>query len=133
MSLLSHLSLCPWNRTTARSGAVAATSGGTDDRCPCGMSTTTYGTAYDRRKSSVSSVVSSSLNHVDDRNSTQIRYGAARSLHSRMYSLFDRRNVNHCGNWNSRAPSLPASCSGSSAERNRSQTWSTVLSSTSLG
>src|SRR5437588_4991603 len=103
MLLLCHLSLCPWKRTTDRSGAVAATTGGTDDAWPCGMSTTTYGTAYDRRKSSVSSVVSSSLNHVAERNSTQMRNGAARSLHSRMYSLFDRRIVNHCGNWNSKA------------------------------
>src|SRR4051812_17646949 len=132
MSLLSHLSLCPWKRTTDRSGAVAATTGGTDDRCPCGMSTTTYGTAYDLRKSSVSSVASASLNHVAERNSTQIRYGAARSLHSRMYSLLERRMVNHCGNWNSSAPSLPASCRGSSADRNRSHTSSTILSSTSL-
>src|SRR3954470_16077652 len=133
MLRLFHLSLCPWKRTTARSPAVADTTGGTDDACPCGMSTTTYGRPYERRKSSVSAVVSSSENHVADRNSTQIRYGAARSLHSSRYSLLDRRIVNHCGNWNSNVPSLPASCSGSRAERNRSHTWSMTFASRSFG
>src|SRR6185369_14024428 len=80
MSLLFHLSLCPWKRITARS-AVAATTGGIDDVYPCGMSTHTYGTAYDVRKSSVSLTLSSDI-QVLLRNSTQIGTGSARRLQS---------------------------------------------------
>src|SRR5512144_3456514 len=104
MSRLSHLAECPWKRTTARS-AVAASTGGTDEGYPCGMSTQTYGTAYVVRKSSVSAALSSA-NHVLLRNSTQMRSDAHRCLHSRMYCLFRLPIGNHCGNWNSSAPSL---------------------------
>src|SRR4029079_10541248 len=130
MSLLVHLSLCPWKRITARS-AVAATTGGIDDVYPCGMSTHTYGTAHDVRESSVSVTLSSDI-QVLLRNSTQIGTGSARRLHSSTYSLLRRPMGNHCGNWNSSAPSLPAWCSGSSAARNRSQTWSTTFWSRSF-
>ena len=130
MSLLVHFSLWPWKRTTARS-AVAATTGGTDEACPCGMSTHTYGTAYEVRKSSVSAALSSD-SQVLLRNSTQIGTGSQRRLHSSTYCLLARPIGNHCGNWNSSAPSLPAWCSGSSADRKRSQTWSTTAWSRSL-
>src|SRR5215471_19486482 len=39
MSRLSHLAECPCMRTTARSGEVAARTGGMESRWPCGMST----------------------------------------------------------------------------------------------
>src|SRR5918993_2701249 len=103
MSLLVHFSLWPWKRTTARS-AVAASTGGIEEACPCGMSTHTYGSPYDVRKSSVSAWFSSDI-HVLLRDSTQIGTGSARRLHSRMYSLLRRPIGNHCGNWNSSAPS----------------------------
>src|SRR5512144_104977 len=130
MSWLSHLSECPWKRTTARS-AVAASTGGTDDGCPCGMSTQTYGTAYDVRKSRVSAALSAD-NHVLLRNSTHMRSGSHRRLHSRMYCLFRLPIGNHWGNWKSTAPSLPASSNGVSADRNRSHTASTAVGSRSL-
>ncbi len=40
--------------------------------------------------------------------------------------MFLRPITNHCGNWNSTAPSLPAECSGMSASWNRCQTSSTT-------
>src|SRR3954454_20572279 len=43
-----------------------------------------------------------------------------------MYALDFFEMTNHCGNWNSTAPSLPAECSGISASRNRCQTSSTT-------
>src|SRR5664280_1887671 len=70
MSRLVHLSLWPWKRTTARS-AVAASTGGMELECPSGMSRLTYGTAYDRRKSSVAGWLSGRT-QVALRTSTQI-------------------------------------------------------------
>src|SRR5690348_4767692 len=131
MSLLVHLSLWPWKRTTARS-EVAATTGGTELRWPWGMSTTVYGMAYRVRKSSVSDRLAS-LSQDSCRNSAQIRAGEHRRAHSRRYSLFFRLIVNHGGNWNRTAPSLPAWYSGSRADRKRSHTWSITESSRSLG
>ena len=49
-----------------------------------------------------------------------------------MYAFDAREITNHCGNWNSTAPSLPAECSGISAVRNRSHTSSTTSSGRSL-
>ena len=88
MSLLVHLSLWPWKRTTARS-AVAASTGGIDDRWPCGMSTQTYGSLCARRKSSVSSRLSPS-NQDAWRNSNTGRSGAHRFATSSRYCLLDR-------------------------------------------
>ena len=119
MSRLVHLSLWPWKRTTARS-AVAATTGGTDDLWPCGMSTLTNGSLCARRKSRVSLRLAPS-NQEALRSSKTGRSGLHRAATSSMYSLLDLRMPNHGGNWKSNAPSLPASTSGSRALRKRVQ------------
>src|SRR6185437_14281832 len=131
MFLLVHLSLWPWNRTTARS-EVASTTGGIEDLWPCGMSTTTYGRSCSRRNSSVSAWLPPS-NQEAWRNSTQIRSGLHRAATSSSVCLLERRIVNHGGNWNSSNPSLPASTSGSSALRNRLQMSSYAWAGTSFG
>jgi len=57
-----------------RRSAVASTIGGIDERYPCGMSTTTYGSAYEVRKSRVSAAFSGDI-HKPLRNATHIRHG----------------------------------------------------------
>jgi hypothetical protein len=57
-----------------RRSAVASTIGGIDERYPCGMSTTTYGSAYEVRKARVSAAFSGDI-HKPLRNATRIRYG----------------------------------------------------------
>src|SRR6185369_1114446 len=132
MSLLVHFSLWPWNRTTARS-AVAARTGGIEDLWPWGMSTATYGRLLRRRNSSVSSVLSSPSNQDSCRNSTATRSGLHRLATSCTYCLLERRMVNQGGNWNRIAPSLSASVSGPSADRNLSHTASIAAGSRSDG
>src|SRR5215470_16794413 len=80
MSLLSHLSEWPCRRTTARSGAVAATTGGMESRWPCGMSTHTYGSWWAARKPRVSSWLPGVI-QVRLRNSTHTRCGPGRAGH----------------------------------------------------
>src|SRR2546423_9137534 len=122
MSLLVHLSLCPWNRTTARS-LVAVSTGGIELLYPWGMSTLTYGRWCLRRKSSVSAWLSPA-NQLSCRSSTAIRNGLHRLATSRRYCLLERRMVNHGGDWDRIAPRFPASTKGSSAERERGHTSS---------
>src|SRR5215207_3563229 len=130
---LSHsASLWPWNRITASSAEVDATTCGTELLKPCGMSTHTYGSSFSWRNSSVSSRFSSVSQDLW-RNSTQIRRGFARSAHSTRYSLFERRIVNHGGNWNSTAPIFPLRSSGASASKKLDQRYSTASSSRSFG
>src|SRR2546423_12553626 len=95
MSLLVQCSLCPWNRTTARS-LVASSTGGIDDLCPCGMSTLTNGRWGLRRNSSVSAWLSPA-NQLSCRSSTAIRSGLHRLATSRRYCLLERRVVDHGG------------------------------------
>src|SRR5215216_1783010 len=131
MSWLVHFSLWPWKRTTARSD-VAATTGGTDDLWPCGMSTQTNGRLCLRRKVSVSASLSPA-NHDWCRNSTATRSGSQRAATSSRYCLLERRMVNHGGNWNRITPSLFAATSGSSADRNRLHRSSYACAGRSLG
>src|SRR4051794_35927389 len=123
MSLLVHLSLWPWKRTTANSGEVAATTGGIDDLWPCGMSTQTKGSLCARIQSSVSFWLAPS-NQEALRNSKTGRSGLHRATTSSTYSLLDLRMPNQGGNWNRIAPSFLASTSGSRALRNRVHTSS---------
>jgi hypothetical protein len=87
------------------------------------MSTQTNGSWCWRRKSSVSSWLSP-LNQLSWRSSMATRIGRQRSATSSRYCLLDRRMVNQGGNWKSSKPSLPASSSGSIADRNRVHTSS---------
>ena len=80
----SHASVFrPWNRTIARSSAVAAETGGMLESNPCGMSTHTYGRFRSDRNESVSSTLRSSI-HVLCRNSTATRKSGRRATHSSM-------------------------------------------------
>src|SRR5256885_16978643 len=106
MSLLVHLSLCPWNRTTARS-LVAVSTGGIELLYPWGMSTLTYGRWCLRRKSSVSAWLSPA-NQLSCRSSTAIRSGLHRLAPSSRYCLLGRRTGNQRGERDRMAPAFPA-------------------------
>ena len=89
--------LWPWKRTIARSGEVAATTGGTEVLKPCGSSTTTYVAPISRRVSSVRSCLPSFIQPAP-RNSIAGCAGE-RSASSRRYATLSRLAANHCGNW----------------------------------
>ena len=94
MSLLSHFSLCPWKRTTDRSD-VAATTGGIDDRYPCGMSTTTYGTAYGAAVEQLSNTFYSLIPHAFGRNRPPVinSQGMVKSELELLESLSDMKDA----------------------------------------
>ena len=98
----------PWNRTTARSFEVDATTGGIDDLKPCGPSTITSGTCSSSRKRSVRSAFFS-LNQVPLRNSTATLSpnGSSAAFASRIASRFSEEVKNHFGYWRKTAPSWP--------------------------
>ena len=115
--------LRPWNRTTASSGEVTTTSGGTLLLKPCGSSTITNGIDRSERNARVRSRFFS-LSHEAFRNSTATRQPASRSTASLIRARFSLEGKTHFGYWRRIEPSCPRSSSGARAERNIRQTSS---------